>query len=354
MAVSRKAADSTSLPYLDPAALHAIGQALSLHAQTVSRVAVACSGGTDSAMLAVHAAHWAAHAGVQLHLFHVHHGLQTPADEWRERVHSLAALLGVPCHSVRTRVDTGRGTGTEAAARTARYDAFAALARFTSVQHVVLAHHLNDQAETVLLRLLRGAGPTGLAAMRSRSERAGVVYLRPWLDVPRSSLIESAARFALSTGWHAVQDPTNSDPRYTRSAVRTLLAPALEARWPGWSATLARHARQSDEAAQVLDEVAHADLQALDPGVDGLSFSLQRWRSLSAPRQSLVLRYWLGTQGVRMPSEARLNDWMRQLRGLHANGHDRHMQLHHEGSVLRCVKGRVVLECVGNVSKKDV
>ncbi|MFJ1302082.1 tRNA lysidine(34) synthetase TilS [Pseudomonadota bacterium AL_CKDN230030165-1A_HGKHYDSX7] len=305
-----------------------------------ARVAVAVSGGADSAMLAVAAAS----LDRPLVLLHVHHGLQAPADAWQSQVEDLGARLAVPVRSARVQVAPGGGKGIEAAAREARYQALTALARAESVSHVLLAHHRNDQAETVLLRLLRGAGPQGMGAMRPRRERDGIVYLRPWLDLDRARILEAARVFGARTGWQPVQDPTNADPAYTRAAVRTQLAPVLDARWPGWQAIVARHARHMDDAAQILAEVAQADFAALEPAADGASFGLAAWRALSPPRQAQVLRYWLDLHGLRAPADARLADVMRQLRGLHQLGHDRDLRVAHDGRVIRCHRGRVWLE----------
>jgi tRNA(Ile)-lysidine synthase len=330
--------------FASPALLQALAQSIRNIAPMPTRIAVAVSGGADSAMLAVHAAHWARLQSVDLHIFHIHHGLQTPADDWQARVHSLAQRLGLPCHSLRTLVDVEQGIGVEASARDARYAALAQLASMTGVSHVLLAHHQDDQAETVLLRLLRGSGPGGLGAMAPAMQRDGIVYLRPWLDQPRTIILDQALSFKELTGWHAVDDPSNADDRYTRSALRERLTPALTERWPGWQAILARHARQSAQAERVLQEVAGQDFMTLDPQDDGRSFSLLAWRELSLDRQALVLRHWLARQGMRMPTQARLDDWMRQLRGLHALGHDRQMQVKHGRIWIRCRKGRVFMD----------
>ncbi len=304
---------------------------------------VACSGGADSAMLAVAASQYGASCGVEVHLFHVHHGLQASADEWLHRVHDLAHQLKLPCHSRRVHVDLSGGDGLEAAARNARYQALADMASAAGVRHMLLGHHQHDQAETVLLRLLRGAGPLGLAAMATQTERDGLVYVRPWLEMDRQQIIEAAQVYAQQTGWQYVTDPSNYQDRYTRAALRERLAPALDERWPGWRDRLARHARQSAQTAQVLDEVAAADLQSLDLGATDNSFSLARWRELSVARQALALRYWLARQGLPMPTDARLQDLMRQLRQLHALGFDRSMRVRHAGVEIVCQKGRVLV-----------
>ncbi|MFM9895094.1 tRNA lysidine(34) synthetase TilS [Achromobacter xylosoxidans] len=308
------------------------------------RFAVAVSGGADSAMLALHAAAVAREQGGGVVLLHVHHGLQAAADGWRDRVEDLAGLLAAPLRQARVEVDAAGGKGIEAAARDARYAALARLAHEEGIGLVLLAHHRNDQAETVLLRLLRGTGLAGMAAMAPLKSRDGLSYLRPWLDQDRATILRAAQAFADATGWQPVQDPTNADPRYTRAALRELLAPVLDARWPGWRAIVARHARHMAEANEILDEVARADFAALEPDADGASFSLAAWRRLSPARQAHVLRHWMARQGARMPTEARLNDLLRQLRGLHSLGHDRQLRVEQAGHVVRCHRGRVWIE----------
>lgn len=307
-------------------------------------VGVAVSGGADSVMLAVHAAEVARDMGVPLHLLHIHHGLYEQADDWADAVHRLGEALQCPAHIMRVQVAAGGGTGIEAAARQARYAALGQAAASLGLRHILLAHHRDDQAETVLLRLLRGAGPDGLAAMSPSTARDGLVYLRPWLDIPRGLIRDAAAAYAARHGWMPVQDPSNADERYTRAALRNLLVPALDARWPGWQAIVARHARLARDAAQILDEVASADFAGLDPSATGDSFSLAAWRSLSAARQAHVLRYWLGRQGARMPTEARLAELLKQLRQLHSLGHDRQLVWNHAGHRVRCIRGRVSIE----------
>lgn len=341
--------DFGSAPLLD-----AIAKSVASLPAKPGSLAVALSGGADSAMLAVHAALYGRRHSVPVHCLHIHHGLQAPADRWQAHAHDLAQMLELSCHSLTVSVALSGGDGMESAARDARYRGLARLAGQIGVRHILLAHHRGDQAETVLLRLLRGAGPGGLAAMAPLSYRhdladlAGqsqsLCYMRPWLDVDRSLLLAQADAFAAITGWSPVQDPTNADDRYTRAAVRERLVPELDQRWPGWQANLARHARQSAEIDSILQEVAEQDFATLDPEPDDSGFSLAAWRRLSPARQALVLRYWLARAGLRMPTDARLQDWMRQLRGLHALGHDRQMRVKHGSVWVRCVKGRVFLD----------
>lgn len=306
-------------------------------------VAVALSGGADSAGLAIVAAAVCRELGHPLHLFHIHHGLCAQADEWAECVRVLAQHLAVSLTVRRVKVEHGLGLGIEAAARDARYAALAEMAAEHGVASLLLAHHRQDQAETVLLRLLRGTGLRGLAAMQADTMRLGLRLLRPWLDLDRAHILARVAQFTHASGWVPVQDPSNVDPDYARGALRKELLPVLLKYWPAWTQTLSRHARQSAEAADILDEVARDDLAGLDRDPADGSFSLKSWRLLSAGRQALVLRYWLHSQGVAMPSERRLAELLRQLRQLHALGHDRGLLWQHGVHLVRCLRGRVVL-----------
>jgi len=306
-------------------------------------VAVALSGGTDSVALALVAAEICAQRTQALYFFHIHHGLMPEADAWAEHLTELSRALAVPLLVRHVHVDLGQGLGTEASAREARYQALVSLAAEHQVAAILLAHHQQDQAETVLLRLLRGAGVLGLSAMQEDVERQGLRLLRPWLEIERADLVAIAREFASRTGWQAVEDPSNADPQYKRGAFRTELVPVLEQHWPAWRQTLVRHARQATEVTEILEEVAALDWQTLEPDEVKQSFSLKAWRELSPARQALVLRYWLDQQRVAMPGERRLADLMRQLRQLHALGHDRELLWQHGSHTVRCLRGRVSL-----------
>jgi tRNA(Ile)-lysidine synthase len=306
-------------------------------------VAAALSGGADSVALALVAAEHCASTARPLFFFHVHHGLMSQADVWVEHLQNFAQDLNVPLHVRHVQVDLAAGLGVEGAARDARYTALAQLCLEHGVAALLLAHHRQDQAETVLLRLLRGSGVAGLAAMQSEVQREGMRLLRPWLDVDRAELLAVAHAYEQRTGWAAVQDPSNTDPKYARGALRRALAPVLNTYFPAWRQTLVRHARQAREVNEVLAEVAALDLAALEVNPEDQSFSLLRWRALSPARQALVVRHWLQGHGVAMPGERRLADLLRQLRQLHALGHDRELLWQHGTVAVRCTQGRVVL-----------
>jgi tRNA(Ile)-lysidine synthase len=326
----------------DQALLDALGQSLATLPNR-SSVAVALSGGIDSVALALVAQEVCKQTEHPLHFFHVHHGLYAEADTWAAHLQGLAHDLAVPLSLQHVEVAQDSGLGIEAAARQARYVALADLARSQGVTAILLAHHRQDQAETVLLRLLRGAGVLGLGAMHAQALRGDLQLLRPWLDIDRNVLVALTQAYAQRSGWYPVQDPSNSDVQYARGALRAELIPVLDLRWPAWRQTLTRHAKQAQETSQILDEVAAGDWQTLEPDPHGMSFSLQRWRSLSEPRQALVLRYWLNQRGAAMPGERRLAELMRQLRQLHALGHDRELLWQHGSYRVQCVRGRVSL-----------
>ena len=306
-------------------------------------IAVALSGGADSVALALIAAEHCTATKRSLCFFHVHHGLMAEADAWVAHLQQFSQALKISLQVRHVQVDLAAGLGIEGAARDARYLALAQLCTEHGVAALLLAPHRQDQAETVLLRLLRGTGVSGLAAMRVDVQRGGMRLLRPWLEVERAELLAVAQAYEQRTGWAAVQDPSNTDPKYARGALRSALAPVLNTYWPAWCQTLVRHAKQAGEANEVLAEVAALDLAALDVKPEDQSFSLLAWRSLSAARQALVVRHWLQEQGVAMPGERRLADLLRQLRQLHALGHDRELLWQHGVVAVRCQQGRVVL-----------
>jgi len=308
-----------------------------------SALGIAVSGGPDSVALAGLAAHWVQQKRHALHLLHVHHGLYEQADGWAEQVRALARALNVACHVRHVQVPVGQGDGVEAAARAVRYRALAAMAGENDIGYVLLGHHLDDQAETVMLRLLRGAGPDGMGAMAASVQRDGVTYLRPWLDIERVHIVEQATALAADMGISLVDDPSNRDARYARGVLRTRVFPAIAGLWPGYRQTLSRFARLSGDAAAVLAEVAEADLagmRRLHPAY-GDTLDLSMWRALSPARRSLALRAWLENQGMAMPPEARLAQMCHQL--LHA-APDRQVLLQHGGIRVRSYRNLVMID----------
>lgn len=331
---------------------------------TPSTIAIALSGGLDSTVLLDAAV---AVVGPQRCVaIHVHHGLSAHADEWLRRCEAACRQRAVRFVSESVRLQAVSKRGVEAAAREARYEALARLAAACGVQTILLGQHADDQAETVLLQLLRGAGLPGLAAMpyqrslgrRSDDDRGALPdtissnaiaspssmwLLRPFLAIDRT-VLEAYAN-ARRLDW--ITDESNTDVRYARNALRRDVMPSIERYFPGYRHTLARAARHAAQAQQLCDELAAIDLQALtlfdDDGerkraiagnvddrnngdtnrpdaaeaVEGRAatwaISRAALRGLSASRASNVLRYWMRQQGLPAASEARLGDMCRQL-----------------------------------------
>lgn len=313
------------------------------HQQTTTKIAIGLSGGADSSMLLAVLAPLVKHYNLSLHILHVHHGLMKDADAWAAHCQSLAAYLGFECEVIKVVVDSQSGLGEEAAARMVRYDAYKKYCQQHEIHKFILAHHLNDQAETILLRLLRGTGVRGMGGMSASHDFEGVRYYRPWLTIDRKVITDAASRFTELSGLAMIQDPSNLDIRYKRAAVRRLLIPGLNKAWPQWKQHLARHARLMNDAQALLDEVAKNDLLTLDPREKERSFCLASWRQLSQRRQANVLRYWLTLYNIQMPTERRINDWLRQLREVHQLGYDRALRLKHQSWLILVKQGRVRL-----------
>jgi tRNA(Ile)-lysidine synthase len=230
-------------------------------------VLVACSGGADSLALADATAFVAPRLGLRAGLVTIDHGLQDGSAERAKEVASWAVSAGLDPVEVRQVAVTGRPGGPEAAAREARYEALADAAGRLGAQVVLLGHTQDDQAETVLLALARGAGPRGLAGMPERRTIQGAVFLRPLLDVSRGQTRAACAALGLQP-W---QDPHNTDPAYARSRVRGSALPALVAALgPAVVANLARTARLLAADAEALDTQAAAAGQAMTEPDGGL------------------------------------------------------------------------------------
>jgi len=262
-----------------------------------ARRIVACSGGLDSSVLMAALTRLHAEDGLPApRALHVNHGLHPQAAVWAEATVERCLERGAVCQVVEVSV-TRSDAGLEADARQARYDAFASALGDDDV--LVLAHHRDDQAETVLLRLLRGAGPAGLAGMPVRRRLGRGWLLRPLLDVDRSRL-EQAAR---ELGVIASEDPSNAELRQDRNFLRHEILPRLAGRWPGYRQTFSRAAALCSEQEGVLSEL-------LDPAPAVLPVAaLQATPAVAAAR----LRHWLAAAGVAMPPRARLREILAQM-----------------------------------------
>ena len=252
---------------------------------------VALSGGLDSTVLLHLLASLVQRETLPpLSAIHIHHGLQAAADAWPAHCHALCESLSVPLQV--EYVQVAPGASLERAAREARYAAFAA--RLGENELLLTAQHRDDQAETLLFRLLRGAGVQGLSAMpASRALGAGQL-VRPLLNCSRDELLAYAHEHKLA--W--VNDPSNINERFSRNYLRRQVLPALLKRWPQACANMARSAAHLSEAAQLLDELALQDMAAAEIAAEFAwlplpNLALPALRSLSEPRQRNALRYWL-------------------------------------------------------------
>lgn len=312
-------------------------QVLARLSEAVPRGEAICagfSGGLDSTVL-LDILHRHAHErGWPLAAVHVHHGLSPNADAWATACADFCAVRGITLAVDRVHVRRDAPEGLEAAARAARYAVFASRPE----RWIVLAHHRDDQAETVLLQLLRGTGLKGVAAMPPVRRLPGTAQslVRPLLELPRAAL-EAHARAA---GLRWVEDESNAAFGHDRNYLRHEIAPRLDARFGDWRASLARFARHAAAADELLQEVAHRDGVPVAPGEP-----LPVDASLPAARRANALRAFLAVNGVAMPGEARLQEMARQLFGARA---DARVRLEHGALALLRHRDRVHLEPRGD------
>jgi tRNA(Ile)-lysidine synthase len=272
-------------------------------------VAVAFSGGADStALLHAAAATWPGH----VHAIHVHHGLQPAADDFARHCQTVCAVLGLPLHEIRVDAAHASGESPEDAARKARYGALAQTAALLGLKAVLLAQHADDQVETMLLALSRGAGLPGLAAMPVSFQRGGMRFERPLLRVGAPDI----RRWLAAQKIAFIEDPTNADVAFTRNRIRHQVLPALEQAFPQFRETFARSARHAAQAQELLAAIATEDLAAAGnpPGIRGL-------QHLSRARQANLLRHWLRTAHEAAASAAQLEELLDQVAACVTRGH---------------------------------
>jgi tRNA(Ile)-lysidine synthase len=237
--------------------------------------------------------------GLSVRAVHIHHGLHANAAEWSAHCRRLAKRLHVPLKVLKARVDRSPGTSLEAEARKARY---AILGKELHPGEILLtAHHEDDQLETVLLQLFRGAGLAGLAAMPELAPFAQGLLARPILPLPRASLETFAHAHRLT--W--IEDDTNLDPRFDRNYLRQSIIPLIKARWPGAGRAAARSARHIAEAQKLLNALALTDLECASVGA---ALSVKVLRRLPPERRRNALRYWIARRGATLPNTRRLEE----------------------------------------------
>ena len=285
------------------------------------RIAVALSGGLDSVVLLDTVCKAQAKEATQnknqtkneIYAFHIHHGLQKSADEWLIFCEKLAKKYKIHFDFRLLHLDNPHEQGNiEARARAGRYEALADLCEEYCIEDLLLAHHQNDQAETVLLQLLRGSGVAGLSGMptsRGVSSNQSLTLWRPLLNQSRQELEAYAKEHKLQ--W--IEDPSNQDTKYRRNAVRKRIIPVLEKIQPEALANMARSGELLGEAQTLLNRLATQDGRSI-LNKDQLKVSpLLALAKDDLPAANNVLRYWLQTQQLAMPSQERLQAWWRDL-----------------------------------------
>ncbi|HEY0563127.1 MAG TPA: tRNA lysidine(34) synthetase TilS [Methylophilus sp.] len=301
-----------------------LNDVLAAHPQANTKLLIALSGGLDSSVL-LHLLHQLQSTQsvppFQLSAMHVHHGLSPHADVWVEHCQKICAQYAIPLEVERVKVNVDSGLGVEASARLVRYKALARYAALHSVQsdYICLAHHQDDQAETLLLQLARGASAKGLSAMAALDAQRKL--LRPLLDVSRAQLEAYAKQHALT--W--IDDESNQDTQYDRNFMRHRILPAFEIQYPAIRSTLARTAQHMAETQLLLEDLAALDAAPLLKRPSAEAFGqlhIAGLATLPLPRGKNVMRWWLSQyasaqhSNLQLPSTEHLTEIMQQL--LHA------------------------------------
>ncbi len=273
-----------------------------------AQLCVALSGGLDSVAL-LHAAHELTRLepGLLLRAVHVDHGLQAGSAAWAGRCAAACTALGVPLEVIRLRLAVDKGASVEAVARAARYAALADALR--EGEWLLTAQHADDQLETVLLQLFRGAGVAGLAAMPQATPLGRGIHLRPLLGIERAQLLA----YAVQRGLQWSEDPMNAESRYDRAFLRHEVLPAIRARWPAVARTVGRSAQHLATAQGLLEGLATADAGPLVDAAGRLDVA--GLLALPRDRQANLLRGWLHARGLGYPATARLRTVMDSLTG---------------------------------------
>ncbi|WP_413816613.1 tRNA lysidine(34) synthetase TilS [Piscinibacter gummiphilus] len=282
-------------------------------AEPAPRIAVAYSAGRDSTALLHATATAAVGQGVEVLALHIHHGLSPHADDWLAHAQRQCARWrrqGLPVRLCTQRLTHKPATGesVEAWARRERYRALREMALQEGATLVLLAHHQRDQAETLLLQALRGAGVAGLAGMPETIEREGVTWTRPWLQQSRSAIEAYVRHHRL----RFVDDDSNDQPRFARNRLRLDVWPALVKAFPQAEASLADAATWAAQATDALAELAAMDLADI---ADARGLKVNTWRTLSAPRQVNALRTWFQREAGALPSSTLLQRLQSELPG---------------------------------------
>ncbi len=300
--------------------LNTLGRVTS-NAEKKTELLIALSGGVDSVVLLSLAAGLDKQNLCSVRAVYVDHGLQKQSVAWGDHCASLCETLAVSFEFVAVDVDLQSGLSPESAARDARYSAMKTMLR--ADEYLCTAHHAEDQAETLLLQLFRGAGINGLASMPEVRDFGAGYLFRPLLQASQSEIIDYAKLRNLS--W--VEDPSNTDLRYDRNFLRHELLPMIEQRWPQVAQRISRSAAHCAEAVVLTSELAVKDFLSRDANSHDVNskvisshdvnllgkMSVSQIRSLSHVRQKNLLRHWISSQGFQTPSTVQLEQLLKDL-----------------------------------------
>jgi len=268
---------------------------------------VAYSGGCDSTVLLHALATLGDQLPVEVRALHVNHNLHEAAPAWAEHCHAVCEALDVPLYEVNIDARAAKGESPEAAARAARYRIFKEV--LNTGDGLLLAHHRDDQAETLLLQLLRGSGPRGLAAMPPHRPLGDGWLGRPLLEFSRRAL----CRYAEAEELRWIDDPSNFDTEFDRNFLRQRVLSLLQERWPAVTTTLARAAGHQAEAAELLHQLAEEDWQHA-AGSQAHCLQIEALTQLTPQRQRNLLRYWIDTMNkLPLPDQQRLNRILKEV-----------------------------------------
>jgi tRNA(Ile)-lysidine synthase len=322
------------------------------------RIALALSGGLDSVVLldtvckAVQASNTSKQS-TEVWVFHIHHGLQKPADQWLEFCEKLAKKYHAQFDFRLLHFADKSEGNIEARARAGRYEALVELCIEHGIKDLLLAHHQNDQAETILLQLLRGAGVAGLSGMPQDrilyANNQEIILWRPLLNQSRQELEVYAKKNKLK--WF--EDPSNQDTRYRRNAIRKDIIPKLEKIQPGAIANLARSADLLAQSQVLLDRLAKHDGKNILRGKTLIFVPLLMLAKVDKPAANNLIRYWLRLNELAMPSQERLESWWHDLQKVKA---DSSLEWQHDEASIRLWRGilQVASSNVGHWVFKDV
>ncbi|MBB6189206.1 tRNA lysidine(34) synthetase TilS [Rhodanobacter sp. MP7CTX1] len=286
----------------DPLSQHLLA---ALATTPAAPLCVAFSGGPDSSALLHALARLPTARARGLRALHIDHGLHPDSTLWADHCRNFCAALDLPCDVRRVQVETGKGNGLEAAARHARYAAFASELR--EGEYLLLGHHRDDQAETVLLKLLRGAGPEGLGGMRALRPLGHGQLWRPLLTLSRAQLRDYLKTHQLD----CIDDPSNADTKLARNHLRHEILPRLMQHWPHAVDSILHSAALSRAAADTLQTQWLAEFEALhDRATDSLDAA--GWRALDPALREPLLDHWLHALGLSAPTTAQRQQIERQ------------------------------------------